>query len=181
MDSTTLVILLVGLIIAYNNFRERKKVLKCGIPLPNQSSWSQLLYSADDGTFLCLTGFTREVFFELVHICFEEHEINPPPRKGRKNTLDCFARVGLLLLYLGSRIQVKFLCMIFGAVPSVIDRDIKFMVRLVIQKLINHPVSRIRFPTPDQMAEFAALVAHREPLVDDVIGFLDGLSLPWWC
>ena len=27
--------------------------------------------------------------------------------------------------------------MIFGAVPSVIDRDIKFMVRLVIQKLIN--------------------------------------------
>ena len=181
MDNITLVILVLGLIVAYNSYRVRNKVKKSGLPLPNQSSWHHLLYSGDDETFLCITGFTKSAFLELVGICFTNDEINPPPSRGRKPTLNCFARLGLLLLYLGSRVQTKFLCMIFGATPSIIERDIKFMIRLVIEKLINHPASRIRFPTQEEMAQFAAIISHREPLAENVIAFLDGLSLPTQC
>ncbi len=55
------------------------------------------------------------------------------------------------------------------------------MLRLVVKKLKNHTLAKVRFPDADKMALFAQLIQAREPLVDDVIGFLDGLSLASEC
>ena len=39
----------------------------------------------------------------------------------------------------------------------------------------------IKFPDNEKMHEFAHMIRMREPLAEDVIGFMDGLSLPWAC
>ncbi len=76
---------------------------------------------------------------------------------------------------------IKHLCLIFGVVPSVCSKVINRMLWLVVKKLKNHPLAKVRFLDADKMASFAQLIQAREPSVDDVISFLDGLSLASEC
>jgi hypothetical protein len=55
------------------------------------------------------------------------------------------------------------------------------MLLLVVEKLKRHPLARVKFLDVDQMASFARQNKSREPEVDDVIGFMDGLSLTSEC
>jgi hypothetical protein len=41
--------------------------------------------------------------------------------------------------------------------------------------------SRIKFPSNEEMIHLAALVSHREPRVNNTIGFVDGVSIPVQC
>jgi hypothetical protein len=181
MDGVLYTLLILLLIQYYNTYRERCKVLKMSIPTPENAPWQKLFRDGDDSSFLNLTGFTREAFIELSQLIFSEEELNDEPIKGRKHTLNCFARLGLLLFFVGSRVQIKYLCMLFGAVSSIIDRDIKEMIRRVIETLRAHPAAMIKFPNVEEMTRYAELVRRREPYVRGVIGFLDGLSLPIQC
>jgi len=51
------------------------------------------------------------------------------------------------------------------------------MLLLVVEKLKRHPLARVKFLDVDQMASFARQIKSCEPEVDDVIGFMDDLSL----
>jgi hypothetical protein len=51
----------------------------------------------------------------------------------------------------------------------------------VVQKLIRHPLARVPFPNAERMEYFARQIHQCEPEVDDVIGFMDGLSLTSEC
>jgi hypothetical protein len=55
------------------------------------------------------------------------------------------------------------------------------MRKRVIEKLRNNEHAEIRFPNQEKMRELAELVRLREPLVEDVIGFTDGLSIHVEC
>ncbi len=55
------------------------------------------------------------------------------------------------------------------------------MLQLVVKKLKNHPLAKGKFPYAEKMAYFAWLIQTREPAVDDVIGFMDGLALTSEC
>jgi hypothetical protein len=55
------------------------------------------------------------------------------------------------------------------------------MRSLVVRGLKNHRSSKIQFPDQDTMRRFAALVQAREPLVDNIIGFVDGFSAEIQC
>ena len=48
-------------------------------------------------------------------------------------------------------------------------------------KLQTHPFAKIEFPDENKMAKWAAMIKQREPIADDVIGFMDGLSLHSEC
>jgi hypothetical protein len=76
---------------------------------------------------------------------------------------------------------IKHMCLIFGVVPSVCSKIINKMLHLVVKKLKKHPLAKITFPTAEKMAYFAQLIQAREPLVDDVIGFMHGVSLTTEC
>jgi len=75
----------------------------------------------------------------------------------------------------------KHLCMIFGIVPGVCSKVICAMLRLAVRRLANNPIAEVRFPSAEKMRQFAGMVQSREPLVDDVIGFMDGVSIPAEC
>jgi hypothetical protein len=75
----------------------------------------------------------------------------------------------------------KHLCMIFGIVPGVCSKVIRAMLRLAVDRLSDNPIAEVRFPNAEKMRQFAEMVQSREPLVDDVIGFMDGVSIPAEC
>ena len=55
------------------------------------------------------------------------------------------------------------------------------MMKKMVKKLKKHPDAEIKFPGPEEMVELAAMVQQRDPAVDDVIGFLDGVACPVEC
>ena len=52
---------------------------------------------------------------------------------------------------------------------------------MITRKLLNHIFARVKFPSEEEMQELAALVHSRELIANDVIGFMDGLSLHSEC
>jgi hypothetical protein len=101
--------------------------------------------------------------------------------RGRPRLLGPDGYLGLILFYLGSTMINKHLCLIFGTTPSVCSRAINWMLRKIVRALRNHPFARVKFPNRDKTREYAAMVQVRETLVDDIIGFMDGISFPAEC
>jgi len=171
-----MVLLLVLLLKYHNSIRGRHYLHWSAIVLPEHSPWSKLYMDADDSSFLHMTGLNREAFRALLEKNFDLDAIVRNRPCGRPRSLNPDGYLGLLLFYLGSMMTSKHLCLIFGITPSVCSRAINFMLSRVVRNLRVHPMARIQFPNNEKMAEFAAMVQQREPLVDDVIGFMDGVS-----
>jgi hypothetical protein len=77
--------------------------------------------------------------------------------------------------------QYKHLCLLFGITLSVCARVINTMLKKVVRKLRYHPIAQLKFPDATRMRKFADMVQEREPLVDDIIGFMDGVSFLFEC
>lgn len=55
------------------------------------------------------------------------------------------------------------------------------MLPLICKKLKSHAAAKINFPDAETMAHYAHLVQQREPTVNNIIGFVDGVSIPIQC
>ncbi len=75
----------------------------------------------------------------------------------------------------------EHLCLIFGTTPSKCSCAVNWMLRKIVHELRNHPSARVKFPNRDKMGEYAAMVQRREPLVKDIIGFMDSIFFPAEC
>ena len=76
---------------------------------------------------------------------------------------------------------IKWLCLLFGITPSTCSHFINAMISRVCTHLAAHPLAEVRFPNDEKMKRFAEQIQLREPSIDDVIGFMDGLSLATEC
>lgn len=170
---------IMAAIYAYNSFRNRHYLTRSGLQHPKFSSWATLHRHADDGSFLHITGFSRKAFEKLKNILFGNED--PTPSRGRPPLLDNTAKLGLYLLWAGSTMKTKQLCLQFGVIESTANDCISDMRSLVIEKLMKRKESRVRWPTREEMEVWAAMVQLREPSVETVIGFVDGLFLPCQC
>jgi hypothetical protein len=77
---------------------------------------------------------------------------------------------------LGGTMTYKHRCLIFGITPAVCSRLVNWMLKKVVRSLRGHPYARVKFPNGEKMREYANMVRMREPMVDDIIGFMDGVS-----
>ena len=118
-----------------------------------------------------MTGLTRDAFRALLDYLFDPEDIIPRRRHGRPRSLGPDGYLGLLLFYLGSTMNNKHLCLIFGITPSVCSRALNWMLQKTVRLLKNNPLVMVRFPSNEKMRAFANMVQQREPLVDDIIGF----------
>jgi hypothetical protein len=75
----------------------------------------------------------------------------------------------------------KHLCLIFGLTPSVYRKAINWMLQRTARLLNGHPFVKVKFPDDLKMREYADMVQAREPIADDVIGFMDGVSFQTEC
>ena len=171
-------------IVIYNNARLTSKnyLLRRSLVHPKFSPWRRLLNFGDEGSFLEMTGFNFDGFRELVGAVANTVELNPGPRsRGRPKLLNIEDEIGLYLYYVNSTVRAKHLAQLFGIVPATVTTTILRMMKRVVKGLRNHEASKIFFPTNDQMEIFARMINLREPTIDDVIGFLDGMSIPVQC
>jgi hypothetical protein len=75
----------------------------------------------------------------------------------------------------------KTLCQLFGVTESTVSRDLKSTLNLVLASLQMNIDAAIVWPNNATKAEFASLIHHREPLVSNAFGFVDGLNLHTEC
>jgi hypothetical protein len=171
------VCIIYAVVMYYNSRRRNAKLSRSALALPRCSPWVRLLMFGDDSSFLSMTGFSRLAFYALKDVVFTD----VPVSRGRPMLLDKEGQLGLLLFYLGSRMQLKHLCMLFGIVPSSASVIINRMLILVPRKLRDNDTAAVRFPTAQEMPVLAAMVHAREPMAATVIGFLDGVAIPVQC
>jgi hypothetical protein len=149
--------------------------------VPHEAPWRKLYESADDSSFLHKTGLNRRAFRSLLQYLFVEDKIVPRRRRGRPHLLGPDGYLGLLLFYLGSTMNYKHLCLIFELTLSVCGKPINWMLRRTVRLLNGHPFAKVKFPDDLKMREYADMVQAREPLANDVIGFMDGVSFQTEC
>jgi hypothetical protein len=75
----------------------------------------------------------------------------------------------------------KHLCLILGLTPSVCGCAINWMLQRMVKLLNGHPFAKVKFPDNLKMREYADMIQAREPLADDVICFMDGVSFSAEC
>jgi hypothetical protein len=78
-----------------------------------------------------MTGLTREAFGMLHDILKPPGHPDLPKRPGRKWSLSSEGQLGLFLFYIGSTMNYKFLCVIFGITPNPCSRMLRNMLKLV--------------------------------------------------
>ncbi len=127
-----------------------------------------------------MTGLNRCAFVMLMDHVFDLEAL---ARRccGRPCLLGPEGYLGLLLFYLGSTMNYKHLCLIFGITPLVCSHGINWMLNKIVCALRDHPFVQVKFPGGDKMREYAAMVEVREPIVNDIIGFMDGVSFSTKC
>ena len=174
-------LLLILLIHLHNNIRDRHILLRQALVQPLDSLWTKLYQFADPLSFFHMTGLTRPTFAMLLDYLFDLEDIVGHCRRRRPRLLGPEGCLGLLLFYLGSTMNYKHLCMLFGITPSVCSRVINMMLKKVVRGLRSHQMAQVKFPDAVKMREFVDMIQEREPLVSNIIGFMDGVSFPAEC
>ena len=131
-------------------------------------------------SFTLMTGLLRYVFQTLLHI-LSSRATWPRSHTGRPHSLSPSAELGLFLFYVGSTMNLKHLCLIFGTTPAVCSRSIKKMLKASPSKLRRHPFAKIEFPDLAKMTSGQNWSRNASPWQLMFIGFMDGLSLHSEC
>ena len=152
--------LILALSVYSNSLRERMWLYREAVLHPSKSPWNHLFHFGDPSSFLLMTGLTREAFGMLHDILKPPGHPDLPKQAGRKWSLSSEGQLGLFLFYIGSTMNYKFLCVIFGITPNPCSRILRNMLKLVVRRLHYHPLAKIEFPMPEKMALFASMVQN---------------------
>jgi hypothetical protein len=162
-------LLTITLSLHYHNSIRNCHYLHCLAILELQHSpWKKLYENGDTTSFLHMTGLTRRAFGSLLDYLFDLEEIASCYRCRRPCSLDPDGYLGLLLFYLGSKMQYRHLCLIFGITLPVCSRVISMMLKRMVRLLRDHLFARVKFPDDGKMRDFANMVQRREPMLDDI-------------
>ncbi len=170
-------------ILIYNSIRAggRHQLSRRSLVHPKFSPWRRLLNFGDEGSFIEMTGLNFEAFRELVGLVATDDERARRRRVGRPKLLNVEDEIGLYLFFVNSTMRAKHLAMIFGILPNSISTTLRKLMKRIIRALKNHGDAQIKFPDNQEMARFAEMINRREPSVNDVIAFLDGVALHIQC
>ena len=148
------VLLIILLLQFHNSLCDRTYLLCEALVSPHESLWYKLLHYGENSSFLKMTGLNLEAFGSLLDYLFDLDHIANLCRCGRPPLLGPDGLLGLFLFYLGSTMNYKYLCLIFGITPSVCSRAINMMLKRVVTILRDHLFARVWFPDEDNMREF---------------------------
>ena len=123
------VLLIVLLLQYHNSIHDRRMLHHSAILQPQRSPWRNLFESGDESSFLHMTGLTRCAFVSLLGYIFDLEKIARHRKRGRPRSLSPHGYQGLLLFYLGSKVNYSHICLIFGITPSVCSRAINMMLK----------------------------------------------------
>jgi hypothetical protein len=122
------ILLLILLLQYYNSICNCHYLLCQAIVVPHESWWRKFYKSADDSSFLHMTGLNHHAFRLLLENLFDKDKIVPQRRRGWPPSLGPDGYLGLLLFYLGSTMQYKHLRLIFWLILTVFGKAINWML-----------------------------------------------------
>ena len=108
------------MIYAYNNCRNRHRSTKEALLHPRMAPFQRLMNFGSNYSFLEILGFNKDNFRKLSRLIYTADELANKRVVGRPHTLSSCERLGLTIMFLSSNMKMKHLCMIFGAVPTVV-------------------------------------------------------------
>ncbi len=161
----------------HNSLRVRSYLLQAALVPPFLLPWRKLYDEGDSSSFLHVTGLTREAFNSLLYVVIPPGQSMHRQRRGRPWLLPLDGMLGLLLCYLGSQMTIKWLCLIFGITPLPCSCILNKILHMTVKRSRFHPLARIKFPDEQKMQWYAEMISLCEPMILNVIRFMDGLGL----
>ena len=149
------------------------------------SPWSRMYRCGDHRDWLHVMGLDRTAFNRLMPKFSELYKkYTLGGQKMTSKHANIAGRVlaphdvlGLVLHWLCSSAQEKYLCLVFGVTEAVFNRYKHFGCMLLLAVLRKRSDAAVKFPSKDSQRKLAALTKEREPLIDGCWGFVDGLNL----
>jgi hypothetical protein len=133
-----------------------------------------MLLSQNELGFVNTTSMTFSAF-KFLWSAF--HSQQPMAVTGRPSLMDSKDLLGLILYWFNGKYSQKTLCQIFGCSPSIISRNLKRGLRILLISLLQFKECHVTWPTEDEMQQYSRLIQSRFPHIPNVFGFLDGLNL----
>jgi hypothetical protein len=149
------------------------------------SPWAKVYRSKCDLAFMHTMGLDVAAFHKLMpefnrlycKFTLAGKKITSKHASLSQRVLDSASVLGLLLHWLATKAEEKYLCLIFGCVDGTLNRYKNFGIGILMKVLRIRKDCRVDFPNKHEQQELAKLVQKKEPLVEGVWGFLDGLNL----
>ena len=106
-----IVSILIGLY--FNSLRRRNRLTRSAILELKTAPWYKIISSADDNSFLEITGFSKKAFNSLLADILPR-DGESKQRFGRPSHLDLRGKLALYLIFCNSRMKLTQLCLLFG-------------------------------------------------------------------
>jgi len=163
--------------------RRRFYLTKKDLVSPKESGWRHLFSCGSDDAFQEFLGCPRNIFCTMAKqfadfYTYGKRRRDGAMRWGRKSLLSVEDALGLVLMALRSPCRRKMLSVVFGATPTVISMTVKHALDALDRMLMQTADAKIKWPNVETMKEYAQMIALKQPILQNVFGFVDGLNLP---
>ena len=118
----------------------------------------------------------RASFDSLLQYFSQNYAANEGGR-GRPRKKTNAETLGILLQYFGGTMLNGSLCLTFGVPPASLSRMLTEGTVALLEALRSHPDARITWPSKRLQRKWAELAKLKEPLIENVWGFVDGKNL----
>ena len=167
--------------------RRRDKLTRRSILLPHRAPFTRIFLAQEDSAFITFFGLDVAAFMallipftaELANWRYVERQgvVRRLSNRGRRRNLLPHAVMGCALMWLRSKCEQRHLCLHLGETPSSVSRTIHIAISVLYHVLETDPLTQIRFPTPEECDSFRSAVRMRYPILDGMVGMIDGLKL----
>ena len=171
--------------------RRDRQIPRPALPDPNESPWSILYSSNDDGALITVTGFDHKTFKHMLQL-FEPlfNEFTPwtrnndghkykrvRTRRGRKRMVSAISCLGLVLAWYRFKGAQWVLQGWFGFTYGQTNVWLRFGRRMLFKALHCHPDCVVKFPEDNKIKFLMKAVNRRHTSLKKVYCVADGLKL----
>ena len=153
---------------------------------PTKSVFWEVYNSGQDESLIQLCGFHKAGFDSLLELFAPTYDTFTPHGKtiravkkkgGRNRLLSPAACLGLVLTWLRSRGGNKFLCFMFGIIPSSCSIWLRYGKRVLIKVLRNVDAAKVKMPSDDDVTTYVDMIQDKYPALTNCWGAMDGLKI----
>ena len=153
---------------------------------PTKSVFWEVYNSGQDESLIQLCGFHKAGFDSLLELFAPTYDTFTPHGKtiravkkkgGRNHLLSPTACLGLVLTWLQSRGGNKFLCFMFGIIPSSCSIWLRYGKRVLIKVLRNVDAAKVKMPSDDDVTTYVDMIQDKYPALKNCWGAMDGLKI----
>ena len=153
---------------------------------PTRSVFWEVYHAGQDESLIQLCGFHKAAFDSLLKLFAPMYNTFTPHGKtirqvkkkaGQNRLLNSVACLGLVLTWLRSRGGNKFLCFMFGIIPSSCSIWLWYGKRVLIKVLRNVNAAKVKMPSDDEVATYVDMIQDKYPALTNCWGAMDGLKI----